>query len=186
MFYNVVVNDFVRVAPSFLGLDIKDAIVKQVKKKYDGYISKELGIVVDVPGVKEIKEGIIIPGDGAPHYETQFELLVYRPEMQEVVMGRIKDIADFGAFLTIGPVEGMIHVSQTMDDFVSFSKDKVLVGKESKRTLKVGDVCKAKIIAVSFKEANNPKLGLTMRQPGLGKLEWADEPPKEAKKAKEK
>ncbi len=90
-------------------------------------------------------------------------------------MGRVKDIADFGAFLTIGPIEGMIHVSQTMDDFVSFSKDKVLVGKESKRTLKIGDVCKAKIIAVSFKEANNPKLGLTMRQPGLGKLEWADD-----------
>jgi len=185
MFYKVVVNDYVRVAPSFLGLDIKDAIVKQVKKKYDGYMSKDLGIVIDVPGVKEIKEGIIIPGDGGPHYETQFELLIYRPEMQEVVMGRIKDIADFGAFLTIGPIEGMIHVSQTMDDFVSFGKDKVLIGKESKRSLKVGDICKAKIIAISFKEANNPKLGLTMRQPGLGKLEWADEPPKEAaKKAK--
>jgi DNA-directed RNA polymerase subunit E' len=146
-------------------------------------MSKDLGIVIDVPGVKEIKEGVIIPGDGAPHYETQFELLLYKPEMQEVVMGRIKDIADFGAFLTIGPIEGMIHVSQTMDDFVSFSKDKVLVGKESKRSLKVGDVCKAKIIAVSFKEANNPKLGLTMRQPGLGKLDWADEP-KEAKAKK--
>ncbi len=181
MFYKAVVNDYVRVAPAFLGLDIKDAIVKQVKKKYDGYMSKELGIVIDVPGVKEIKEGVIIPGDGAPHYETQFELLLYKPEMQEVVIGRIKDIADFGAFLTIGPIEGMIHVSQTMDDFVSFSKDKVLVGKESKRMLKVGDVCKAKIIAVSFKEVNNPKLGLTMRQPGLGKLEWADEI-KEAKK----
>ncbi|MEK6868091.1 MAG: DNA-directed RNA polymerase, partial [Nanoarchaeota archaeon] len=68
--------------------------------------------------------------------------------------------------------------SQTMDDFVSFGKDKVLVGKESKRTLKVGDVCKAKIIAISFKELTNPKLGLTMRQGGLGKLEWADEEPK--------
>lgn len=183
MFYKVVVDDHVRVAPSLLGIDIKEAIVKQVKKKYDGYISKDLGIVVDVCGVKEIKEGVIIPGDGAPHYETQFEMLVYKPEMQEVVMGRVKDIADFGAFLTIGPIEGMIHISQTMDDFVSFAKDKVLIGKESKNTIKVGDVCKAKIIAISFKELTNPKLGLTMRQPGLGKLEWADEEakPKEAK-----
>ena len=44
MFYKVVVNDYVRVAPALLGLDIKDAIVKQVKKKYDGFISKDLGI----------------------------------------------------------------------------------------------------------------------------------------------
>ena len=178
MFYKAVVNDFVRVAPAFLGLDIQDAIVKEVKKKYDGFMSKDLGIVIDVSGVKDVKEGVIIAGDGAPHYETKFELLIYRPEMQEMVMGRIKDIADFGAFLTIGPIEGMIHISQTMDDFVSFGKDKVLVGKESKRSIKVGDVCKAKIIAVSFKDATNPKLGLTMRQHGLGKLEWADEEPK--------
>jgi DNA-directed RNA polymerase subunit E' len=186
MFYKTIVNDYVRVDPTLLGLPVEDAIVTQVKKKYDGYMDKSLGVVVDVIGVKDINEGVIIPGDGAPHYQTQFELLVYRPEMGESVIGRIKDIADFGAFLTIGPIEGMVHVSQTMDDFVSFSKDKVLVGKESKRTLKVGDICKAKLIAVSFKDPTNPKIGLTMRQPGLGKLEWADLEKKEAKVAKSK
>ena len=86
--------------------------------------------------------------------------------------------------MNIGPIEGMIHISQTMDDFVSFSKDKVLVGKENKRTLKVGDKCKARIIAVSFKDLSNPKLGLTMRQPYLGKTEWVDEE-NEKKVAKE-
>ena len=95
--------------------------------------------------------------------------------MQEVVLGKIKDIADFGAFINLGPIEGMIHISQTMDDFVSFSKDKVLTGKESRRSLKVNDLCRARIIAVSFKDPSNPKLGLTMRQPDLGKLEWVEE-----------
>jgi len=69
----------------------------------------------------------------------------------------------------------MIHVSQTMDDFVSFSKDKTLAGKDSKRMLKVGDVCRARMIALSFKDISNPKLGLTMRQSGLGKLDWIAE-----------
>ena len=69
----------------------------------------------------------------------------------------------------------MIHVSQTMDDFVSFSKEKTLTGKESSKTLKMGDKLRARVIAVSFKDIANPKLGLTMRQPFLGKLEWIDE-----------
>jgi DNA-directed RNA polymerase subunit E' len=102
-------------------------------------------------------------------------LLTFKPELHEVVVGKIKDIADFGAFINIGPIEGMIHISQTMDDFVSFSKDKTLTGKESKKSLKVGDVCRARIIAVSFKDPTNPKLGLTMRQQGLGKLDWIEE-----------
>ena len=92
--------------------------------------------------------------------------------MQEVVSGKIKDVADFGAFINMGPIEGMVHVSQTMDDFVSVTKEKVLSGKETKRTLKIGDKVLARIVAVSYKDISNPKFGLTMRQPGLGKEEW--------------
>jgi DNA-directed RNA polymerase subunit E' len=187
MFYKTKVQDHIRVSPSLLGDDIKAALVEEIKRKYSGYISKELGIVIDVADIDQVDDGIIIPGDGASYYKTTFSLLTYNPKLQEVVWGKIRDIADFGAFINIGPIDGMIHVSQTMNDFVSFSKDKALMGKDTKRSLKVGDKCKAKIIAISFKDINNPKFGLTMRQPYLGKEEWSDEPVKEKEKpAKEK
>lgn len=175
MFYKTLVKDHVRVSPEFFGLARKDAILQQVKKSFEGYVSKDLGIVIDVAKVNDVKDGVIIPGDGAAYFESEFELLTFRPELQEIVLGSIKDIADFGAFISIGPIEGMIHISQTMDDFVSFSKDKTLMGKEKNRTLKVGDNCRARIIAISYKDVNNPKLGLTMRQKGLGKIEWIEE-----------
>lgn len=185
MFYKVQVKDHIRVPPAYFGMDKKEAIIKRIKKKYDGYISKDFGFVIDVSDVSEINEGVIIPGDGAAYYQTNFTLLTFKPEMQEVMMGKIKDIADFGAFLNIGPTDGMIHISQSMDDFVSFTKDKVLVGKESKRTLKVNDVARARIIAVSYKDLSNPKIGMTMRQLGLGRQEWTEAPSKEeAKEAK--
>ena len=185
MFYRITARDHIRVPPKILNLSKEESVIKMIKKKFDGFISQDLGIVIDVSKVNQIGEGVIIPGDGAPYYDTTFELLTFKPELQEVVLGRVRDIADFGAFISLGPIEGMIHVSQTMDDFVSFSKDKVLVGKETKRTLKVNDLCRARIIAVSFKEITNPKLGLTMRQPFLGKLEWALETAKKTT-AKEK
>ncbi|MBI4452299.1 DNA-directed RNA polymerase [Candidatus Woesearchaeota archaeon] len=191
MFYKVEVKDHIRVPPNLFNLPLEEAVIKRIKAKYTGFISKDVGIIIDVSGMKEIGEGIIIPGDGASYYDVAFELLTFKPEMQEVVTGKIKDIAEFGAFINIGPIDGMIHISQTMDDFVSFSKDKTLAGKESKRVLKVGDVCRARIIAVSFKDMLNPKLGLTMRQQGLGRSDWIREeaegkaPKKEEKEAKE-
>lgn len=175
MYYKVELKDRVRVPPNLFNLDVKESVIKSIKKKYDGYISKDIGIVIDVAGVKEIGDGVIIPGDGSSYYETTFEVLSFKPELQEVVLGRIRDIVDFGAFITLGPIDGMIHISQAMDDFVSFSKEKTLAGKESKKTLKIGDVCRARIIAVSFKDPMNPKLGLTMRQQGLGRLDWIEE-----------
>ena len=185
MFYKVHVRDHVRVTPNLFGLPTEESILTMIKKGYEGYISKDLGIVLGVSGLSESREGVIIPGDGAAYYDCDFELLTFKPELQEVLLGRIKDIADFGAFINIGVVDGMIHISQTMDDFVSFGSDKVLLGKESKRALKVGDRCRARIIAVSFKDIANPKIGLTMRQVGLGKLEWAEEDAAKAAAPKE-
>jgi len=175
MYYRIEVKDRIRVTPNLFDLDTKEAVIKSLKKKYDGYISKELGVIMDVSGIKQVGEGVIIPGDGSSYYEAVFDVLSFKPELQEVVSGKIRDIVDFGAFITLGPIDGMIHVSQTMDDFVSFSKEKTLSGKESKKTLKVNDVCRARIIAVSFKDPLNPKLGLTMRQQGLGRLDWVGE-----------
>jgi len=164
----------------------EEAVRMCIKEQFEGFISKEIGIVIDVADVKQVKEGIVIPGDGAAYYETVFSLFTFKPEIKEVMLGIVKDVADFGVFMNIGPIEGMIHVSQTMDDYVSFSKEKVLTGKESKRTLKIGDKCKARLIAASFKDIANPKIGLTMRQEGLGKLEWLEEEKKPKKEEKPK
>lgn len=184
MYYTIKIKDHIRVPPRLFGLDVNEAILKSIKQKYDGMINQNLGVVIDVSEVESVGEGIIIPGDGASYYETTFELIAFQPELQEVLVGKIKDIADFGAFITLGPIDGMIHISQTMDDFVSFSKEKSLSGRDSKQNLRMGDQCRARVIAVSFKDVTNPKIGLTMRQAGLGKLEWIDKANKPAEEKK--
>ncbi len=185
MFYELEVKSHVRVPPTAFHEDTEKAVLKSLNEQFSNFISKDLGIVVGVKEVGKIHDGIIIPGDGAAYYGTTFKLLVFRPELQEVVLGKISDITDFGAFIDIGAIDGMIHVSQTMDDFVSFSKSNVLTGKESKKILKVNDLCRARIIAVSFKDYSNPKIGLTMRQPFLGNIKWIKEE-KAARKKEEK
>jgi DNA-directed RNA polymerase subunit E' len=185
MYYKTKVKDFIRVPPSSFSDDLNMSVTQEIKKKFNGFISQDLGFVIDVSEVNEVGKGIVLPGDGSAHYNVEFTLITFKPEMQEIMPGKITNVADFGAFISIGPVEGMIHISQTMNDFVSFGKDGVLLGKNTKRTLKSGDVCRARIIAVSYKDVTNPKIGLTMRQTGLGKEDWTDEPEvKEEKKAK--
>lgn len=182
MFYRIKVKDYIRVPPEMFNMPKREAVLKNVKLAFENYVSKDLGFVVSVIDVGIINEGVIVPGDGAGFYDTEFELLTFKPELNELVYGKIRDIVDFGAFLDMGACEGMIHISQSMDDFVSFSKDKVLQGKKSNQSLKVNDKCVARIIAISHKDVNNPKIGLTMRQEGLGKLEWLEQPKAEGEK----
>jgi len=174
MFYLTEVEDYIRVAPKLFGLPTAEAVEKQLREFYADYYDEELGQVVAVIEILNVGEGVIIPGDGAAYYNSKFKLLVWKPELQELVFGDISEIATFGAFINMGVMRGMIHIGQTMDDYVSFSKANSLLGKASKRNLKSGDLCLARIVALSHR-GDEPKIGLTMRQPGLGKLEWIKE-----------
>jgi DNA-directed RNA polymerase subunit E' len=185
MFYVVDVEDYVRVEPKLFGLDTKTAVEEQLRNTYSTYHDEEIGEVIAVLSVGKVGEGVIIPGDGAAYYNSDFQLLVWKPEMNELVYGTIAEITNFGAFMNMGAMQGMIHISQTMEDFVSFSTSNVLTGKSSKRVLKKGDNCLARIVAISYK-GDMPKIGLTMRQPGLGKLEWIEEEKKKEKAAAKK
>jgi len=180
MFYTIDVEDYVRVEPRLFGLKTSDAVAKQLQETNTDYHDKEIGEVIGVISVLEVGDGIIIPGDGAAYYNSQFKLLVWKPELQELVFAIVNEITNFGAFMNLGVMKGMIHISQTMDDYVTFSTTGTLLGKDSKKVLKKGDACLARIVALSYK-GDDPKIGLTMRQPGLGKLEWIKEEKKKSK-----
>lgn len=174
MFYLVEVEDHVRVEPKHFGLPTKEAVEKQLNENYVDSVSKEMGKVISVVSVDSVSDGVIIPGDGAAFYKSNFKVLVWKPELHELVYATVAEITSFGAFMQIGPIQGMIHISQTMEDYVSLSKTGTLSGKSSKRTLAKGDECLARLVAISFK-SGEPKIGLTMRQTGLGKIDWMKE-----------
>ncbi|MDI6847480.1 MAG: DNA-directed RNA polymerase [Candidatus Bathyarchaeia archaeon] len=184
MFKLVTLEDTIRIPPETFGNPLEAVGYQQVKAKYEGMVDEELGYVIAVTDVKVSPTGKIIPGDGAAYHKVSFSLLTFYPKIQEVVDGQIVEIADFGAFVRIGPIDALLHVSQLMDDFISHDeKQGVLLGKETKRKLTSGDQVRVRITAVSLGRAGSSgKIGVTARQPFLGKLEWVE---KEVQKIKE-
>lgn len=182
----------VRVPPEKFGKQLK-AVVDEILKKgyeytlfgkmrreggYEGKLDKDLGMLIAVTDVKDVKEGSVIPGDGAAYHTTTFEALTFKPELHEIVDGEVVEIVEFGAFVRFGPLDGLVHVSQITDDYISYdSKRGALSGKESGKILQVGDKVRARIVAVSLspEKSKESKINLTMRQPGLGKFEWLQE-----------
>ena len=63
--------------------------------------------MIAVTSIEVSPIGKIIPGDGATYHKVSFSLLAFYPVIQEVVEGDVVEIADFGAFLRIGPVDAL-------------------------------------------------------------------------------
>ncbi len=168
------VKDKIRVSPAKFRFALEDAVHESLEERWEGVIEKGIGIVLLVVSVENTGEGKILPGDGAIHYPVEFKILTYHPEMYEIVKGQVIDVTEFGAFIRVGPLDGMIHVSQIMNDFVSYdAKNSTFSGRESKNILREGDVVIARVVSVSF-GAKQYKIGLTTRQPGLGVLSWLE------------
>ncbi|MEM0438348.1 MAG: DNA-directed RNA polymerase [Candidatus Micrarchaeia archaeon] len=167
--------DSIRVPPDMFSMRKEEAVLQILREKYERKMDTDLGVVLSIQSVSDISGGYVVPGDGAAYYDATFEALTYYPEINEVIESEVTEVVEFGAFLQLGPLEGLVHLSQVTDDIVHMDRKTMqLVGKNTKRTLKKGDVVKARIITASIKPTVlETKVGLSMRTPGLGKDEWA-------------
>jgi len=186
MYYLVSKEDTVRIPPDRLGEDLDTLVGELTHTTFEGKVDRSRLIVL-VTNIGKIGDGHIIHGDGGVYQRVKFDALMFRPELQEIVQGTVCEILKFGAFIRFGPLDGLLHISQIMDDRIDIDEGgNRLVGKDTKREIRVGDDVRARIVAISMNERSprESKIGLTMRQPGLGKISWLEEERGEGRGAK--
>lgn len=178
LYYIYTIRDTINVPPSYFGEDIKKAAEELLRTKYERTLDKDLGVILSVFDVREISNGTILPGDPSVYHTVTCSILSFNLEVEEVVIGEVSELADFGCFVRLGPIDGLVHLSQITNDYINYDrKTSAFVLRASGRSLKKGDVVYAKVSTVSLKSnIKDTKIALTMRPEGLGKMEWIKEP----------
>ena len=156
MYHMTKIEDTVRIPPNKFDEPLEEVALQTLNDTYDSHLDKDLGLLICVNEIEEID-------------------------------GEVNDITGFGAFIRIGPMEALVHVSQVTDDYINYdSKGETLIASESNKTLSKGDMVRSRIVAISLKDKStkNTKIGLTMRQNGLGRFEWIEQAKNKSKKGK--
>lgn len=178
MYKMMTLVDTVRIDPLLLNENITLNIQKVLREKLEGKIDKKIGCIVAISHIEHIEDGNILYGDGGVYYDVTFKSIVFNPELQEIIEGEVLETVNFGVFIGIGPLDGLIHISQITDEFMSYdSKNCRLISKNEKKSICEGDSVRARIVAVSLneREQRESKIGLTMRQTALGNLSWIEQ-----------
>ncbi|TET90792.1 MAG: DNA-directed RNA polymerase [Methanomassiliicoccales archaeon] len=178
MYMRVRREDVVRIPPHRLDEDIDELARELTRTSLEGRMDSDKNLILLTSNIERVGDGRIVHGDGAVYQKVSFDAIVFKPILQEVVEGEVCEVLKFGAFIRFGPLDGLLHISQIMDDRVDVDVEgQRLIGKDTRRDLRIGDKVRTRIVAISFNERNprESKIGLTMRQPGLGKLEWINE-----------
>ncbi len=177
MYKKLLLEHVVRIPPTKFGENIEDAAFEILSEQFSGQIYEGIGFIIVVIDVIELGDGKLLHSDPCPYFPVKFTVLCYLPELHEIIEGTVVEVVEFGAFIRLGPSDGLCHVSQITDDYINYENmNQRFLGKESGKILTVDDMVRGRIIAVSMGSGRSGKLGLTMRQPFLGKIEWiADE-----------
>lgn len=189
MFIMVEDQYIARIPPELLGDDYSKSVTEVTRNSIEGRLldiqsdiieGKSIGkcLIISIVDVDLVGEGAIVHGDGGVYQSVKFKALGFYPEMHEIVEGVVVSVQNFGAFVRFSSFDGLLHISQIMDDRIDVDlANNRFIGKDTKRDLKVGDRVRVKIVALNLSSSSirDSKIGLTMKQMGLGKLEWLQE-----------
>ncbi len=155
--------------------EIKQAVLQSLREELEGQVDDVMGIIISVIDAEVQGDGVLLPNDPQIYFPVRYRVLSFEPILQEIDKGIVSDAREFGAFVSLGPTDGLVHRTQLMDEDVDFVQEaRGFKGRETGRTLNVGDIVTVRITQVSKgpKRLGVMRIGLTMRQAYLGKDEW--------------
>ncbi len=125
-----------------------------IDQKGENSVAEQIGI--GVPTLQDIVKELLKPGrdirEDMPLPELRSDILSMEDLKPDMVLdGVVRNVIDFGAFVDIGVhQDGLVHISQISNSFISHPSD----------VLKVGEKVKVKILAVDLVKK---RISLTMK-----------------------
>jgi len=92
----------VRIDPVNLGKDRLEAITNELNQRLSNRVMLNVGLCMALWDIKSIGTGVIYPGDGGVHSKVVFRYIVFRPYLDEIIMGKIKNCTPDGVHVTLG------------------------------------------------------------------------------------
>lgn len=108
MFILAEMNNVTRIPPELFNLKLNDAVASELNKKLANKVVLNVGLCIALYDIINLKESFIFPGDGASHTRVSFRFIVFRPFIEEVLIGKIRSCSQEGVHVTLGFFEDIL------------------------------------------------------------------------------
>ena len=104
MFIVHTVHETILIQPSNLALSTAQAIHNEIDERYPNRILMDVGLVIARYGdtLQHVSHGVCVAGQGGAHHFCSFRLIVFRPFVEEVCLGKIHRSTEEGIYVTLG------------------------------------------------------------------------------------
>ena len=81
-------RDIIHIKPWQFDEDLKTVVESELNKKYANKVVYELGLCIALFDIKKIEDSYVFPGDGSSHTRVTFRFVIWRPFIDEVLVGK--------------------------------------------------------------------------------------------------
>ncbi|XP_026316827.1 DNA-directed RNA polymerase III subunit RPC8 [Hyposmocoma kahamanoa] len=199
MFVLAEMKDVIRVTPDNFHQSLTDSITTLLNRKLANKVVLNVGLCIALFDITEIGHSYIFPGDGSSHTEVKFRYIVFRPIIEEIIIGKIRSCSREGVHVTLGffddiliPVNALQHPSrfdETDQAWVwEYPKED---GEKHDLFMDSGEPIRFRVTSETFEESlpTGPpgtecpvqtvapyRLIAGINEPGLGLLTWWEAP----------
>jgi len=89
MFVLAVVLDTIRTIPENFNRDSKEVIIEQIEIKFANKVLADVGLCICFYDFVEVGDPYVYPGEGSAHQRVKFRLVVFRPFVGEILVGKL-------------------------------------------------------------------------------------------------
>jgi len=104
MFIVTTVEDIIRIPHAMLAASTVQAIFHEIDQKYPNKVLYDVGLCLCRYDNRLLKltHGVCVAGDGGSHHTCTFRLVIFRPFLEEVLLGKISKSTPEGIHVTLG------------------------------------------------------------------------------------
>jgi len=103
MFVLMTVADTICIPPHMFVQPTLTSVHSEIETKYPNRVLMDAGLVICRYGdALEVGDGVLVAGDGAAHHEVVFRLIIFRPFVDEVLVGTVAESTEEGVRVTLG------------------------------------------------------------------------------------
>lgn len=176
MFILTEIQERLSIIPSQFDLSLQDAIQLQIHDQYANKYLPDVGFCVSVYDILSSTAPKIIPGKGEYHVEVNFRLIVFRPSLNEILIGKVIAADKFGLRIAIGAFFTKVklppHLLQENTEWNEVEKVWAWRYEDHDLYLDIGSLIRFRVQSVNFDESGKMKVHGKINEDGLGMITW--------------
>ncbi|BET03174.1 RNA polymerase III [Nesidiocoris tenuis] len=196
MFILTSFKDIIRTPPERFNGDLTSTICQFLNEKFANKVVANVGLCVCLFDIESMDDSYIFPGDGGAHTKVEFRFVVFRPFIEEIIVGKVKNCSKEGVHATLGffddifiPADSLQHPSRFEEAEQVWVWEYDNNGEKHDLFMDPGESIRFRVTSETFIEtspiSNDADLQkekattgtpysitATINEPGLGLLSW--------------